>query len=148
MLHDEEIARIHAEMEELFNRFAGRAFRGDLLTGPRDLEQRRRMPLADVFETEGSVVASIELPGIDKENIDLNVSDDYIEVRVEKREEKKDRKNGTYYYSEINRNFYRRIPLPTQIKPGESKATFNNGVLRIEAPKARKELKGTKVKIE
>ncbi len=140
----DEIARMQAEMDEVFSRFSERR---PLLTGGKEIAVSR-MPVTNVHETESSIVASFELPGVEKEDIDVNVNEDSIEVRVQKREKKEERKEGSYRYSEMSRSFYRNLPLPKSIKPNEAKATFRNGLLRIEAPKSEKEEKRQKLRVE
>ena len=55
-----------------------------------------RKPLTDIWETENEVVASIEIPGVDKKDIDINLTEDKLEIKVEKKHEKEDKKKGMY----------------------------------------------------
>lgn len=52
-------------------------------------EEIVRLPVADIQETENSVIAAFELPGVSKENIELNITEDRIEVKVKRKLEKK-----------------------------------------------------------
>ncbi len=106
------------------------------------------MPAANIYETESSVIASFELPGFNKEDISINLTDTHIELKVEKKKESEEKKEGYYKYYSASRSFYKRILLPTNINPDEANATFNNGMLRIEAPKANKRNEGTTPRIK
>lgn len=108
-----------------------------------------RPAIADVMETEGSVIASIELPGVSKEDIELNVMPTHLEVKAEAKIEKEEEKKGVYKYAKRASSFYRHMPLPAEVDADRAKASFKNGVLRVEIPKLRKEKKkGKKIKIE
>jgi len=140
----EEIARMHEEMDRVF----ARMFKTHK---SKELAQWSsfRSPVADVRETEKCIVASIELPGADKEDIELNVSEDSIEVKTEKKIEKKHEKEGFSSYEGRMSRYYRRIPLPVEIEASQAKASFKNGILRIEAPKIKQlEHKKKRIQIE
>jgi HSP20 family protein len=149
----EEIARMHEEIDRLFSRVV----RGTTpLLGTRGMKGKElaeygymRTPISNVYETENSVIATFELPGVEKKDIELNVNDSDIEVKVKKNVEKELRKKGVYSYERSAQQFYRRIPLPVQVKPEQVKAEYKNGVLRVEIPKAKKtESKKKKIQIE
>jgi HSP20 family protein len=133
----DEIRRMHEEIDKMFYR----AFRGGadapLMKGMQALEPYKdaRIPVADCRETEGSVIASIELPGVEKKDIKLNISDDAIEVKVEKKHEAETKEKRVYKYESSSRQFYRRLPLPANVDSSKASAEYNNGMLRIEVPK-------------
>ena len=101
--------------------------------------QLSRIPLGNVYETEGSVIATFELPGVEKEDIELNIYNDRIEVNVEKKTETKtEDKNGVS--SEMkSSSFYGSLPLPAEVIAENADAIFKNGLLRIEMAKATKQ---------
>ncbi|MBD3164308.1 Hsp20 family protein [Candidatus Woesearchaeota archaeon] len=147
----DEIARMHEEMDSLFNRmFKGSSNLlgyGNEEKGLTKWNKGFRAPMADVKETEKNVIANIELPGANKDDIDLNVTDDSIEIKVEKKDEKKEEKKGTYTYSSRMSRFYRRIPLPAEVDAENARASYRNGVLKIEVPK-RKEIEHKKKRVD
>ena len=133
----EEVYRMQEEMERMLHTL----LRGKHGLMPR-LEEKglvQRIPISDIFETEKNVVASVELPGAEKKDIELNITDDYIEIKVDKKQEHVDKKKDQYSYRSAS--FYRRIPLPVSVKAESADAKFENGVLRIEIPKKEKESK-------
>ncbi|MDD5086941.1 MAG: Hsp20/alpha crystallin family protein [Candidatus Nanoarchaeia archaeon] len=143
----DEMRAMQEEMDRLF----GRVFRTrPMLEQSRDIKtaDHFRSPIADIKETDNSVIARFELPGADKKDIELNVTDDYIEVKSEKRSEKKQEKMGYHSYESMSKQFYRRVPLPSNVvKADAAKANYKDGVLKIEIPK-QKAIEKKKIKIE
>ena len=105
------------------------------------------IPDVDLVD-EGDVIrVTVDLPGIRKEDITLNVGRDSITVSANTKREK-EAKGKNYYYSERSSSgYYRRIPLPASVNPSTSKARLDSGSLEITV---RKEGRGTgrQVKIE
>ncbi|MBI2523222.1 Hsp20/alpha crystallin family protein [Candidatus Woesearchaeota archaeon] len=134
----EEIKRMHEEMDRVF----GRAFGARLLGYSKGKELSKyeglRVPVADVRETENSVIANIEIPGVEKKDIELNVTENSIEVKVEKRAENEVKEKGSYSYESRSHSFYRALPLPAGVKADEAKAEYKNGLLKVEIPKVKK----------
>jgi len=133
----EEFERMQREFDKAFGRPALPSPRGHMVA---------RTPVCDMCETEDKVITQIELPGVDKKDIQLNVADGYLEVKVEKSAEKEDKKKDSYSYRSWARSFYRAIPLPTNVDGAKANAKYENGVLTIELPKAKRPLKQIEVK--
>lgn len=110
-----------------------------------------RTPRMDVYETEKEVVAEFEMPGVNPENINVEVEEDALKVDA-KTEEKKEEKKKGYYRKEISSASYRRvIPLPAAVKGNKADAKYEEGVLKVTIPKAepkKKEKKSVKVKVK
>lgn len=137
----DEMRRMQQQMDELFNRFFTRdAFDYPLLEAPessRDLTiSNYRQPLMDINETDKEIIATIELPGVDKQDIHVNATEDGVEVKVEKKNEKKeeDSKRGLYRIERSYAGFYRYIPV-TGIDVDKINASYKNGVLELKMPK-------------
>jgi HSP20 family protein len=79
----------------------------------------------------------LEVPGIDKDNIQLNATEDAIEISGEQSEEESNEDKGhNYIYNERSyKSFYRSIPIPEEILPSKITAKMNNGILQTEIPK-------------
>ncbi len=116
-------------------------------TFPSEMEGFRK-PVVDVMENEKEVIITVELPGIKKENIDVTVNENSVEIKAEYKEEEKEEGKEKEMFKRTYSGFYTTVPLPTEVKPDEAKATYNNGVLEIRIPKAKPESKGKKVKVE
>jgi len=115
--------RIQKEIDSMFQT-SFRDFRHPLIDG-----SDFRMPLTDVEETENSITATFELPGAKKDEIQLNVTPKEIEVKVEQKQEKQ----GSYTFT--TRQYYRKLPLLTEINPERAEAKYENGVLEVKMPK-------------
>ncbi|MBI2657585.1 Hsp20/alpha crystallin family protein [Candidatus Woesearchaeota archaeon] len=103
-----------------------------------ELEAVSRIPVADIVETESSVIATFELPGVEKEDIRLNVTDDRIEVKVEKKAENKVEDKESYSYEMRSQSFYSALPLPAEVAAENADASYKNEILKVEIPKANK----------
>lgn len=108
--------------------------------------ERWREPISDVWETEKEVVIALEIPGVKKENLDLNVTEEEVEVRGKLKSEIEKERESSYFSESRYLGFYKKISLPAKVKPEKAKATFENGVLEIRIPK-KEEQKGFKVTI-
>lgn len=148
-------------MSEDFRRFGelmNRMFE-DMLTMPRGgyfplalsesglTTKLNRQPFIDLLETDKEVVATAEMPGLKKEDIKINITDERLEISTEsKHEEEKHGKN--YLYKEIRSgSYYRSVALPSSVDPNHAKASYNNGILEIKMPKTEIKKK-TSLKIE
>lgn len=111
-----------------------------------------RTPRMDIYESNGDVVAEVELPGVDPKNIEVEVKEKVLKVEA-KTEEKKEEKKKGYYRKELSAGFYKRVvPLPVEVKGEKAEAKYEEGILKITIPKARpekkKKEKGVKVKVK
>lgn len=148
MFHDifEEIRRFKERMERTFEDFFKRPEFRVLEKARKELAEFKA-PACDVFETDGEVVVRAELPGIAKEDIVLNVSDDLVEIKAEKKEEAVVEEKGYYRKERAYKGFYRTITLPALVDPERAEATFERGLLEIRMPKvAKKEKKKVEIK--
>lgn len=149
----EEMRRLQDEMNRLARSLRGDApLLGEKASKGKDivpLHDRFRVPVTDLYETDKSVVAQFELPGVDKKDIQLNVTDDAVEVKVEKKVESEEKKKGFYRYESRSSQFYRRLPLPEGMDAAKAEASYKDGVLKVEVPKtARVVSKGRKIEIK
>lgn len=105
------------------------------------------VPGKDIIETYENVIIHIALPGIKKEDIDIDLSEKYLEIEAKFDTEQDIR--GTYVtLTDKKRGIIQRtVKLPKKVIPEEACAKFENGVLKIEIPKLEKE-KRHKIQIE
>lgn len=91
---------------------------------------------AEVLDDDDRVVVRLEVPGLDKADLDVEVIEDYLVVRGEKRVAREGTR-GRYSVSECAYGrFERAIPLPEKVEGTGASARYQNGVLRVELPKA------------
>jgi HSP20 family protein len=122
------------DVNNLFDRF----WRGSTGLSPLWSQDQWRgfTPSVDVVETDEAIKISAELPGLTADDIELQLADDALLLRGEKRHEET-RKGHNYYRTERSYGaFSRRIPLPASVKPDEVDATLRDGLLTISLAKA------------
>ena len=90
-----------------------------------------REPLTDVVESDKEVAVTVELPGVEKQDVNLHVAEDAITVKVEK-----------------GRKYHKRISLPAKVVPPSAKATFKNGILDVTIERKADADDGHKVSIQ
>ncbi len=103
------------------------------------------VPEADVEETPGGFVVTVALPGVDKADIRLEATEEGLVVSGRLR--KDERAPSPCRLERPRGEFLRRVRLPAEIKPASAKASYRNGVLRVEAARARPN-RGRSVKVE
>ena len=144
----DELNKMHEEMDKLFNlTFAvpqNRTLIGHSSNDKGLIKQGTRTPVCHLQETESEMIATIELPGVDKKDINLNVDEKYLEIKVESKKEEKSEQKDTYSYMASSRSFHRYMNLPKTIDSSKVKAEYKDGVLRVNMPKKIKEESKTK----
>lgn len=105
-------------------------------------------PEIDVINDPKEIKVIAELPGVNKENIELNAEPKTLEIKADTKQSTEKGKEGYYYRERSNKSYRRRIELPEEVKPEETEATYNNGVLEITLPKATAEKKGKHINIK
>ena len=104
-------------------------------------------PAVEMYDAGDEVVVRAEMPNVDPSNVEVTVTAEAITIkgRVREQEEKKDR---SYYRRELRYGSYvRTLPLPVEVKNGDAKATYTDGVLEVKIPKAER-AKPTSVKVQ
>jgi HSP20 family protein len=91
-------------------------------------------PNIEVFYLGGAIVVRAELPGLKKEEITVKIVKGALTIEGERKYEKEATKKGYFTTECAYGTFYRRIPLPEEVKAGEVKATFKNGLLEVTIP--------------
>jgi HSP20 family protein len=89
----------------------------------------------DVFEDDQRLVVRLEVPGMEKEDLDIEVQDDALVISGEKRFQK-ERSEGRWRVIQCAYGHFRRVvPLPVAVKADAARASYRNGVLKVELPK-------------
>jgi len=101
-------------------------------------------PMVDIFEDGNDVVVKAELPGMKKEDIDVNISDDVITISGEKKSEEKVEKKEYYRLERSYGSFTRTLRLPAETQTDKAKASFKDGILEVRMPKTEAALQKTK----
>jgi HSP20 family protein len=140
------------DMDQLFDQF--RSNFDDLFWRPRNnimsTYDDLRAPMMDVADLGNKYEMKIEMPGIPKDKINIDVSPNAIEISA-KHEIADDEKNKNWLRRErSSMSFYRRAEFPAEIKSDQVEAEFKDGVLTLALPKVEPKppYKSTKVKIK
>jgi HSP20 family protein len=106
-------------------------------------------PAVDLYEEKDDIVVKAELPGMEKDNIEVNLSGDRLTIKGEKKQEEEVKKEGYYRSERSYGSFLRTLELPTDVQADKVKAAFKNGILEIRLPKTEEaKKKETKVKVD
>lgn len=105
-----------------------------ILTNPENIEEGfGREPLTDIIEDEKNISITAEMPGVEKEDINVDIQERKLSIKVDT----------------ASRKYHKEIELPDDTKPGSIAATYKNGVLDITVDRIKpKESKSRKINIE
>ncbi len=101
-------------------------------------------PSIDIFTKGDDVVVKAELPGIKKEDVDVDLTEDTITISGEKKKEEKVEKKDYYSYESSYGSFKRSFSLPAVVQTEKASAKFKDGVLEIRIPKTEEAKKKEK----
>ena len=118
-----ELENMRKEMDRIWDRFSQELDTSTL--------EENWNPSLDLTETEGSLVAEIEVPGIDPDNIDISITTDLLTVTGEKIQDNKGTEITYHLVERPYGKFNRSIRLPATVNPEEVEARYKNGILRI-----------------
>jgi len=142
---EESVSKGRTQAETMLNDFFNtiRNRQEDFSKTLSEFSQAMEKPLADIIETDGEIIVKTDLPGVDKGDIEVNLTEDSVEIIAHFNEE----------YSEEDVDYVRRersygetrryMTLPAKVKIKDSNAKFENSILTITLPK----LEGEKFKV-
>jgi len=108
-------------------------------SGARSQGNLMRAPETDVVETEREIRVLVEMPGLKRENIEVDVENNVLTIRGEKREERTEGQEGRYHLAERRwGTFARSFVLPRDVDADNINAAFQDGVLAVSIPKSEK----------
>lgn len=117
--------RVSDEMDRLFSNTFG---------WNRGGEHGMWSPAIEVREHDGNLEVTAELPGLSKDDVKVECTDEGIVIEGEKRQERHETEGGFHRSERVYGHFYRMIPLPSGAQPDKAKAEFKNGVLQVRVP--------------
>lgn len=94
-------------------------------------------PFVDVIDKGDKVVVAADVPGVEKEDLSVNISGDRLEISAERKKEAEEKKEGYVRRERTYTSYYRLVPLPAEVDGDKADATFENGVLEISMPKVK-----------
>ncbi len=126
----EKIPRIHKDKKE-----------------PLDFANGAGQLMVDVFQTDQEFIVRAPVAGVDVEDLEVTIEDEMMVIKGQRQEEEKISQDDYFYQECFWGSFERQIILPEDIDKNKLKATLQNGVLTIKAPKIKK-IKKKKLAIE
>lgn len=137
------LQELRKEMDRIFQEFFGRSY------FPAERFEIEWAPAVDVSETEDAIIVKADLPGVKPEDIEINIVDNVLTIRGEKKREAEEKKENFYRVERFYGSFMRAIQLPTEVEVDKVKAQYKDGVLKITLPKKPEEKKKViKVEVE
>jgi HSP20 family protein len=128
----QELTTLHTTMDRLF---------GDMFEGNTDTENSGlatyRLPV-DISESEDGYVIKAPIPGFKPDEVEVSVSGGVLTISARHREERTEKKKNYLRREVVFGNFERQIALPGDVRGENIKATFTDGVLTVEVPRAPK----------
>jgi len=119
---------LHREM----NRFFDEMFRGGSLA---DVRAGMQLPRVDLHEKDGELCVTAELPGVAKDDLELQLNGDMLTISGEKKDEHEQEQRNYYMSERSYGRFQRTIQLPCSPRPDQVKASFENGILNVRMPR-------------
>jgi HSP20 family protein len=139
------IAALHREMNRVFDDFLrGSWWPLRRWAGPGDF-----LPSVDVQETETEIRVSAEIPGMAESDIEVELGDDGLVIRGEKKTEEEETREGYHRSERAYGSFERFIPVPAEVQQDQATAEVKNGVLLVTLPKsAGEQAKRKKIEVK
>jgi HSP20 family protein len=103
-----------------------------------DMPSAEWAPPVEMVEREGRLVVRADVPGLEKDNVNVEIDDGHLVISGERRQEHEERREGVYRSERVYGRFYRAVPLPDGVDADQAQATFKNGVLEITMPVTRR----------
>jgi len=105
--------------------------------GPGQIGSDVWKPEVDIHETKTNILVSTALPGMDAEDIEIEVTEDSVSIKGERKQDKEIKDEDYYLREQSYGSFSRSFTLPKEINVNEVEASFEKGVLKIRLPKKR-----------
>jgi HSP20 family protein len=121
-----EVDTLQSEMNRLFDTFFG---------GNETRGTRRWVPAVDLVETDDHLVLKADLPGLDRNDVSIEIKDGTLTVSGERKAENEERSEGYYRVERAYGSFSRSLSLPRGVDPEAVEASFDKGVLEVRIPK-------------
>jgi len=95
-------------------------------------------PALDLYEDKDNVTVQVELPGLKKEDINIQLEDGFLKISGERKTERKDQEGGVYRSERYVGRFERTVSLSSEVDAEKIKASYADGILTVTLPKSEK----------
>jgi HSP20 family protein len=146
LLGGDPFMSLHREMNRLFDD----VLRGSALSasGSQGGGTALLAPQMNVSETDKEVRITAELPGVAEQDISVELNDDVLVIRGEKKDERKEDKENYHFVERSFGTFQRSLQLPFRVEPEQVQARFRNGVLSVTLPKGAQQERSRRIAIQ
>lgn len=121
---------MQSELDRMFDEFFGRP----AFVRPEGV----RVPTVDVSETADAVIVKAEVPGVDKKDLEVEVTPDSLSLKAEVTREKEEKDRQFHRRERVWQRYERVVPLPAEVVTDQVKATMKDGVLEVRMPKSER----------
>jgi HSP20 family protein len=128
------LRQMTSELDRMFEETSWPTFRWPLLRAKPAFDEAVFTPAIDVFEKDNRLVTKVDLPGMKKEDVKVEVAEGQLVISGERKNEVEDKKDDFYRWERQYGSFYRAVPLPEGVKLEDVKAMFTDGVLEVSVP--------------
>jgi len=136
------MSRMMDEMDRAFGDFVGAK------ANPSEATQTVWAPAIEVSERDGNYIIRAELPGVNANDVKLEITDDAVILQGERKVERQEDERGIHVTERVYGRFFRSIPLPEGAKADEARAKFENGILEVTVPAQEQRAKRREIQIE
>lgn len=144
--------RFAEDMERLFDDFqgvrVGSLFGREFFPFTKEFEHVDWVPKVEVLQHNGDLIVRADLPGLKKDDVKVELTDEALTISGERREEQEENREGYYHSERSFGSFYRCIPLPEGVQTDTGKAEFRNGVLEVTMQMPKTESHGRVLEIK
>lgn len=145
---DDPFVRMHETMDQLFDSLinGGTSWSVDRALGDQSGMLNMMTPHLDIAEKDDAYELSVELPGVEPDNVELSADEDMLTIRAEKQRKKESKDDENVRFHRVERvagRFERSLSLPVDADTDNISAEFRNGVLEISVPR-RKDVESTR----
>jgi HSP20 family protein len=119
----------------------------DLFSGPPTMAQTAWVPVVETFRRGDKIVVRAELPGLRKEDVNVEVDNGILVISGERSDENEEERDGFYRSERVYGQFYRAIPIPEGVNADQVEASFKDGVLELAFAVPKTPDRKTQVKI-
>ena len=129
-----DAAELQNRINRMFDESFGRSRESDI-----EMNVRAWRPAVDIYDAENGIVVAVELPGVSKESVSVEVKDDVLTLKGERLADPAISDDSYYRRERLFGPFKRSFTLHQNVKPDQIKATFKDGILQIEIPRPMQE---------
>lgn len=125
--------RTRTDIDQLFDDFP--SFKNQFQSSLLSRNEQDFYPLLDIFEINSHYIVELDIPGVKKEDININVDNNILTIKGKKETDKEDKDTNYYSRERFYGDFKRSMSLPVGVNADKIDAAFNSGVLTIKLPK-------------